>query len=122
MTSEIIFSKSGSLFLEEAPALLPEQVKRFTMESLRAKPVRSFDARRSLGRLRNHDGKTVIAVDIGGDKISASFFTVGDGILRSSSNILTRHGDDGAGYLDALHELRELARTRNLPVDRKSVV
>lgn len=86
------------------------------MESLRAKPVRSFDARRSADRLRNHDGKTVIAVDIGGDKISASFFTVADGTLRSSGNILTRHGDDGAGYLDALYELRELARSRNLPV------
>jgi predicted NBD/HSP70 family sugar kinase len=116
VTSEAMFPKIGSLLEDEAPALLPEQVKRFTMESLRAKPVRSFDARRSLNSLRNHCGKTVVGVDIGGDKISASFFTVNDGILCPSGNILTKYGDGGVGYLDALLKLRELARSRNLPV------
>jgi predicted NBD/HSP70 family sugar kinase len=116
VTPEITFSKITSLIQEEAPALLPEQIQRFTRQSLGAKRVRSFDARRSLDSLRGHHGKTVLAVDIGGDKISASYFTVDEGILRPAGNILTQHGDDGAGYLDAIRELRDIARTRNLPV------
>ena len=51
----------------------------------------------------------MIAVDIGGDKLTASSFTVEDGILRISGDIVTRQGNGGAGYLDALRELRDFA-------------
>jgi predicted NBD/HSP70 family sugar kinase len=115
VTSGIVFPKITAL-VEEPPALLPEQIQRFTTKSLRAKRVRSFDARRSLESLRGQHGKTVLALDIGGDKISASYFTVDEGTLRPSGNILTRQGDDGAGYLDSIRELRDLARIRELPV------
>jgi hypothetical protein len=116
MTSEIIFRKSRSLVQDEALTMFPDQLESFTMASVRAKRVRSFDARRSLDGLRGFQGRTVLAVDIGGDKISASYCTVGDSALHPSGTVLTRHGDEGAGYLDALRELNGLARTGAIPV------
>jgi predicted NBD/HSP70 family sugar kinase len=116
VTSEIILRKGSRLRRDETLALLPEQLHRFTRSSVRAKHVHSFDAQRSLDCLRDFCGRTVLAIDIGGDKISASYFTVGGGALHPSGDVLTKHGDDGAGYLDALRELSDLARSADLPV------
>src|ERR1700761_8743782 len=91
------------------PLFVPEQLSGFTIEGVRGKRVRSFDPRSSLGGLRASDGERVIAVDIGGDKLSASYFTVRDGRVSRTSDLLTCQGDGGAGYLKALAELAELA-------------
>jgi predicted NBD/HSP70 family sugar kinase len=98
------------------PPLLPEQVSRFTAETLQAKPVRDFDPRAALAALRAADKKTVIAVDIGGDKLTATFFAVTDGAVRRTREVLNRQGHGGAGYLSALLELRETARREMVPV------
>lgn len=104
--------------LADLPAtpLLPKQVQRFTRESLQAKPVRRFDPRETLSELWASDGKVVIAADIGGDKLSSGYFTVKDGVVRRTGDLLTRHGDGGDGYVDALAELSDLARRHVLPV------
>jgi predicted NBD/HSP70 family sugar kinase len=95
------------------PALHREQVRRFTIQSLRARPARRFSAVDILDDLRANGGKTVIAVDIGGDKITASFFDIRDAGLRRGDEIVSLRSNGGAGYLDALRGVSEIARSTN---------
>ena len=96
--------------------LLPEQLQRFTKESLRARPVRRFDVQQSLDTLHLHNGMAVRAVDIGGDKITTADFTLRNGRLESSGHVLAAQGDDGVGYLAALSEIADSAQRKGIPV------
>lgn len=78
--------------------------------------MRGFDPRSSLGGLRASDGERAIAIDIGGDKLSASYFTVRDGRVTRTADLLTRQGDGGAGYLEALAEVAALAAGEGVAV------
>lgn len=98
------------------PVFVPDQLRGFTIEGVRGKQARSFDPRSSLVGLQASDGENVIAVDIGGDKLSASYFAVHDGRLSRTSDLLTCQGDGGAGYLKALAQLAELARREAVAV------
>jgi predicted NBD/HSP70 family sugar kinase len=98
------------------PGLLPEQLEKFTIKNLRAKQVRHFDAHESLSDLRANGGGKIIAVDIGGDKLSASFFVVRAGRMERTEDVLSCQADGGAGYLAALVQLSELARREAVPV------
>jgi predicted NBD/HSP70 family sugar kinase len=100
----------------QVPDLVPEQVERFTVEALRAKPVRSFDPQATLHRLRAGGEKTVIAVDIGGDKLIALPYNVRAGLLLQLAEVLARRGDGGSAYLDGLEEVADLARRKMLSV------
>lgn len=112
----LALSSLGLLNQRAVPALLPEQLRRFTAKALQARSVRRFDAREVLAGLQARDGSAVLAVDIGGDKLSASYFSVREGDVHRVSDVLTRQGDDGVGYLDALREVGEFARRERLPV------
>lgn len=96
------------------PDLVPEQVERFTFEALQGKPVRSFDPQATLHTLRTGAEKTVVAADIGGDKLIASSYDARDGLLLQLAEVLIRRGDGGAGYLDGLEQVAELARRKTL--------
>ncbi len=98
------------------PGLLPDQLREFTIESLRARHVRRFHPHASLSGLRASDGGKIIAVDIGGDKLSACYFVVRGGTVKRAGDILSCQADDGAGYLAALVALSERARREALPV------
>lgn len=98
------------------PALLQEQVRRFTAESLRAKPVRPFDARSVIDVLQATEGRSVLAVDIGGDKIAFSLFEVRDKAVRETGNVFVRKGNGGEGYVDVLRQVSKLASLRHVPV------
>jgi predicted NBD/HSP70 family sugar kinase len=100
----------------EVPSIIPEQVDRFTVEALRAKPVRYFDPQAVLHQFRVGGDKTVIAVDIGGDKLIAWSYVVHHGLLRQLAEVTLRHGDGGSGYLDGLEEVADLARREVLSV------
>lgn len=100
----------------QVPDLVPEQVERFTVEALRAKPVRCFDPQATLRQLRSGGEKTVVAVDIGGDKLIALSYDVRDGILRKLTEVAVRRGDGGSAYLDGLEEVADLARRKVLSV------
>jgi predicted NBD/HSP70 family sugar kinase len=110
------FSDGRLLNHRPVRSLLPEQLSRFTAEALQAKPVRDFDPRAALTALRAADKKAVIAVDIGGDKLAASFVTMADGAVVRTREVLSRQGYDGAGYLSALLGVRETARREMVPV------
>jgi predicted NBD/HSP70 family sugar kinase len=98
------------------PDLLPEQLQKFTIKNLRAKRVRHFNAHESLSDLRANDGGKIIAVDIGGDKLSASYFIVRAGRVEHAKDVLSCQADGGAGYLAALVELSERASREAVPV------
>jgi hypothetical protein len=75
-------------------AILPEQVQRFTREALRARSVRRFSARRAVEVLQASEGRKFLALDIGGDKISASYFRAYDRLalaLYDNSIQVTAH-------------------------------
>jgi predicted NBD/HSP70 family sugar kinase len=98
------------------PYLIPEQVEGFTFDALRAKRVRSFDSEAALRKLQTDDQKTVVAIDIGGDKIVASSYDVHGGRLLQMNDVLVRRGDGGSGYLGVLEEVADLARRELLSV------
>ena len=100
----------------QVPDLVPEQVERFTVEALRSKPVRSFDPQATLHQLRTGGEKTVVAVDIGGDKLIALSYNVRDGLLLQLAEVLVRRGDGGSAYLDGLEEVANFACSKMLPV------
>ena len=60
--------------------------------------------------------KTVVAVDIGGDKLIALSYDVRDGLLLQLAELVVRRGDGGSAYLDGLEEVADLARRKMLPV------
>jgi predicted NBD/HSP70 family sugar kinase len=98
------------------PGLLPDQLREFTIESLRAKRVRHFNPHALLSGLRASDGEKIIAVDIGGDKLSACYFIIRGGTVARAEEVLTCQADAGAGYLAALVAVSERARREALPV------
>jgi len=108
--------RSASLSELPVPTLLAEQLQRFTINSMRVRRVRPFDASVSLSVLRECHGETVIAIDISGAELSASYFTVRDGAVERTEDILAYQDDGGASYLTALRELSALARRDGLRV------
>jgi predicted NBD/HSP70 family sugar kinase len=95
---------------------LAEQLQGFTIHSLRAKRVRRFDPLGSLVGLRAANGKTIMAIDIGGGELSAAYFVVRDGDVRRTADIVALARDGGMGFLTALRQLSELAKRDRLPV------
>ena len=105
----------GQLANTRVPQLLPEQIERFTLGALKARPMREFDPQAALRALRASDSRTVAAVDIGGDNVTTASYEVQDGLLVQRTKVLVR-GDAGAGYLTVLEELASLARRDVLTV------
>ena len=116
---EAVLDLSGAGLLNQQPttSLLPEQVLEFNTEALHAKAVRRFNARKVRTRLRAAEGNAVIVIDIGGDKLAASYFTVQNGNVQRVRDIVNRQGiGGGRGYLGALLEVHELAFREKVPV------
>jgi len=96
--------------------LLDSQIARFTFASLRATRARDFDPRTALETLNAAAETLVMAVDVGGDKLVADRYAVGHGILRRVGPAQIRERTAGAGYVDALEKVAELAAAEGLPI------
>ena len=99
-----------------APPLSDAQIARFTRASLRATRARDFDPKATLQTLTAVDEVRVMAVDVGGDKLIASRYTVGHGTLRRSGKAWIKERTAGAGYVGVLEQVAEAARAEGLPV------
>jgi predicted outer membrane repeat protein len=100
----------------ELPDLLPEQVGRFTFDTLKAKAARHFDPRAALHALRTHANKPVVAIDIGGDKAIVALYGSWDGHFVRRTNAFVRRGDGGSGYVDLLEQIAKQADWEGLSV------
>lgn len=93
-----------------------EQLRLFTLENLRAKEAGTFYPGWSLDQLRMKIGQRVMAVDIGGDKITAGILSFSRDDKFISANIQTQQGKRGEGYLAFLENLAEVVERDNLPI------
>lgn len=98
------------------PQLNDSQMSRFILKSLRATKTREFDPRATLAALRSADGTRVMAIDIGGDKMTAGTYVVSEGKLVPDGLPLVKGGSGGAGYLDLLTEMCRRARSDRMRV------
>lgn len=98
---------------DTSPRYVPEQVAHYQGELLLTQAVCRFDpvaAVRCLERPR-----TVLALDIGGDKLRAAEYAIGHGTLERRSEREFR-SKGGAGYLAILEELARESADRDLRV------
>jgi predicted NBD/HSP70 family sugar kinase len=105
------------LIEKPVPSLLPEQVARFTPETLRARSTGRFDPRLAQGVLTASATSRVLAIDIGGDKLVAAFYRVRGGELdQMRAEVVRRREQGGRGYVDLLVRLASDARRNMYPV------
>lgn len=98
------------------PQLYPEQLAKFSQESIRAKTARVFNPRTVSQSIKISPGKEVMAVDIGGNKIVASRYKISEGKLWQMDTSRELKSDNGSGYLGFLEEFLEEAEKDELPV------
>lgn len=98
----------------EIPDLIDSQIARFTLESLHATRARSFDPYTTLRALEATSGTSVMAVDIGGDKLIASRHAIRSGTLYREGVPLIKERSAGAGYIDILEQVAAQARGNSL--------
>jgi predicted NBD/HSP70 family sugar kinase len=96
--------------------LLDAQLDLLTPMSMRARRSRSFDPAAVAAALWAMSSARVAAVDIGGDKVSASFFSVADGRLAQDGPSVVRRATAGAGYLAVLEEVSQRAAAASTPL------
>lgn len=99
------------------PELNPELLEKFTLDVLHPQAVGEFDPQGALETLKRCEGKEVFAIDIGGDKIAATRFTVrSEGLLEPRTEIRSPRSKDGQGYLSVLEAVSYEANGDEVPV------
>ena len=94
------------------PAFVPEQVAAYRTAELIVQPVCRFEPA-AVSALR--DGRQVLSVDIGGDKIRSARYRIRGGLLTRVDERETQ-SRGGAGYLVILEGLAREAEREDLPV------
>ena len=98
------------------PPLVDTQLDLLTPTTMRARRSRRFDPAVVTTALGLMPSSRVAAVDIGGDKISASFFSVAGGELAQDGPSFARRATAGAGYLDVLEEVSQRTAVTSAPL------
>lgn len=95
--------KKNPLLLCPIPETPSEQVSAFTLESLRAKPVMNFSLQELKVKMETREGERIMAIDIGGSKVSAAMFVVRNGSLhKETDNLKTLMEKGGENFLPFL--------------------
>jgi predicted NBD/HSP70 family sugar kinase len=95
------------------PDLLDSQLDGFTAASVQATQTRAFDPNVAAKALAAMSAARVTAVDIGGDKLMSSAYTVAGGVLSQDAPPVRLRSTSGVGYLDLLEEVSNLAVDRS---------
>lgn len=99
------------------PVLLEPQINKFTLDSIHAEQLISFNVNSAAEELKQHVGKRIIGADFGGDKGVAKLFdVVSDGMAIDPEFSQYVQGNGGEGYLECLEEIAEFATANGLPV------
>lgn len=114
---EELHDQRDLLTIRPVPRFLSGQLDKFTQENLRARVARKFDASSTLDALRENEGQRIIAVDIGGDKLSVVTFQIHHGLLvqdeQESASVQSTSGFD---YLPLLEYAAGRAAQHSIPV------
>lgn len=109
--------KNNPLLLCPIPETPAEQVSAFTLESLRAKPVTDFSLQELKAKMETREGERVMAIDIGGSKVTAATFVVQNGSLHKETDSLeTLVKKGGEGFLPFLEFLAKDASAESIPI------
>lgn len=117
MVEGSIHRRRENLLLRLTPEIPAEQVSAFTFESLRAKPAMHFSLQELNTRMEKREGDRVMAIDIGGSKVTAATFVVRNSFLHKeieSLKILVKKS--GEDFLPFLVTLAEEASAKSVPV------
>jgi predicted NBD/HSP70 family sugar kinase len=106
------------LTLLEVPDLSEEQMSLFTPESVTQQEMEEFNADKALMDLKNNEGKEVLTVDMGGDKVSRIFWKIKDGRLVANTETIetTKKIDKGANYTEFFEKAANEAKERGIDV------
>lgn len=105
-----------ALHASTATTALPEQLQRFTVASMHAHPTGGFDPAAAERAMRARRSGSVLAVDMGGDKLAFGFYETADGAPAQTGEPQVLRSDGGAGYLDRLEALASDANMAATPV------
>lgn len=106
------------LTLAEIPNLSEEQMSLFTEESVTQQEMEDFNPDKALALLKGNEGKEVLTVDLGGDKISRIFWKIQNGrLVGEVENVKTiKKIDKGGNYMEFFETAAKEAKERGINV------
>lgn len=106
------------LTLAEIPNLSEEQMGLFTEESVTQQEMEDFNPDKALELLKENEGKEVLTVDMGGDKVSRIFWKIKNGqLIGDEENIkTTKKIDKGGNYMEFFETAAKEAKERGINV------
>lgn len=104
------------LISQDIPALNQEQLLLFTPEALRVRQALIFNSQVALETVNGTIGRQVMAVDIGGDKITRAIYHVGSNGKLNTIDEKTSNSQNGTGYLEILEGIALEAACKRMPV------
>jgi predicted NBD/HSP70 family sugar kinase len=103
-----------SLLTLPIPPKNEEQISRFTSDSLRLKKAQSFDPYKVLKKFEEHEGREVIGIELGGDKLTTRRYIIKEKTPYPVEDVSVYYSTGGKGYLEQLEKLKE--RSFDVPV------
>ncbi len=110
-------TKGEQLLLQtKLEPLVQSQMSQFAIDKLKGNEAQDFQLQQAQQRLHDLEGREVVGVDIGGDKIVAATFRIQQGKLAFQGAPTQYESNFGEGYLPFLKQLSEKITPLALPV------
>jgi len=95
-----------------------EQMRLFTPESVLQQGMGTFDTDKALEALKRNEGKKILTIDMGGDKVTKIIWQVVDGklVALDDQTETVKKEDKGANYMPFFEKVAEEAKRDNLGV------
>lgn len=92
------------------------QVLRFTKDSLRLQLNKHFDPYKVLKKFEEHEGREVLGIELGGDKLTSRRYVIKEKTLFPIDDVSIFYSTNGKGYLEKLEQLKEKTYGDHVPV------
>ncbi|HSW88360.1 MAG TPA: ROK family protein [Candidatus Saccharimonadales bacterium] len=107
------------MFLTDLPApeLSKEQLDLFTPENIHEVLVGKFNPEEAITSIIAHEGRSVMGIDVGGDKVDCITFSIRNHeLVADTKNTQTLQSNNGKGYLAFLEKIAKEAVEKQLPI------